>query len=101
MARSTGNVLANYVKQFLNLKKRKRRDLEDQDEINEIPDLPETHKNAFQGGERAILYALVENFLDGVGVDGKPCLLRTICEVSGRSMSRYGLIGEILKLFLR
>lgn len=64
------------------------------------PTLPESHKHAFHGGERAILYGIVEDMLTTFGMDGKACLLRAICEVhSMRSLNRLGLFGEIAKLF--
>lgn len=64
------------------------------------PTLPDTQKNAFHGGERAILYGIVEDLLSTFGMDGKACLLRAICEVhSMTALHRLGLFGEIAKLF--
>lgn len=64
------------------------------------PTLPENQKHAFHGGERAILYGIVEDLLATFGMDGKACLLRAICEVhSTKSLNRLGLFGEIAKLF--
>lgn len=102
MARSTGSALANYVKNFLSLKSRKRRDLSNEidDFETEIPELPEEHKHAFHGGERAILYTIAEDFIEGLGMNGRSCLLRTICEIQMKSIQRYGLLGEVFKLFL-
>lgn len=65
-----------------------------------IPNLPDTHKHAFHGGERAILYGVAEDLISTFGLDGKACLLRAICEIhSKKSIDRLGLVGEIAKLF--
>lgn len=67
---------------------------------NKAPTLPEQHQHAFHGGERAILYGIAEDFLSTFGVDGKACLLRTICEVhSKKSIEHFGFLGEVAKLF--
>lgn len=64
------------------------------------PTLPESQKHAFHGGERAILYGIVEDLLATFGMDGRACLLRAMCEVhSMKSLNRLGLFGEIAKLF--
>lgn len=87
----------------MSLKSRKRREVFNEvesDTDNEIPELTGEHKHAFHGGERAILYTVAEEVLEGLGMSGKPCLLRTICEIQTKSMNRYGLVGEIFKLFL-
>ncbi|KAG5676780.1 hypothetical protein PVAND_006589 [Polypedilum vanderplanki] len=99
MSQSTGEILADYV--FKYLKHRSRRHTADN--IQSVdketpPKLP--FENAFHGGERAILYAIVEDFLSNFGIAGKACVLRTICEVhSHHSIHQYGLLGEIFKLF--
>lgn len=50
---------------------------------------------------RALLYTVVEDLLTNFGMDGKPCLLRTICEVHAhKSIHKFGFIGEFLQLFL-
>lgn len=50
---------------------------------------------------RALLYTIVEDMLTNFGMDGKACLLRTICEVHGhKAIHRFGFIGEFLQLFL-
>lgn len=101
MSHSAGEVLADYV--FKYLKHRKKREVND---INsnmiqdDGPKLPKNHEHAFHGGERALLYSVVEDFLASFGLDGKACVLRTICEVhSTQSIHRYGLFGEFIKLF--
>jgi DM4/DM12 family len=98
MSHSAGEVLADYVYKYL--KHRQKRETNDRFNAidNEIPKIPFDH--AFHGGERAILYTVVEDFLSNFGLDGKGCVLRTICEVhSHKSIHSYGLFGEFFKLF--
>jgi DM4/DM12 family len=102
MSKSAGAALADYV--FKYLKHRTKRDIGNEfikvnHVENEIPKLPEEHKHAFHGGERALLYAVLEDFLTNFGVDGHGCVLRAICEVHSKNVQRYGLIGEFMKLF--
>lgn len=67
---------------------------------DKVPTLPDTHKHAFHGGERAILYGIAEDFLSTFGMDGKACMLRAICEIHAKkSLKHLGLFGEIAKLF--
>lgn len=95
MSHSTGEMLADYVYKYL--KHRSKREISNKVE-NDMPKLP--FKHAFHGGERAILYSLVEDFLSNFGMEGKACVLRTICEVhSHQSLDRFGFFGEITKLF--
>ena len=49
---------------------------------------------------RAMLYEVVEEFLFKFGMDGKACLLRAICEMHESPLMGYGLLGEMLELFL-
>lgn len=115
MGRAAGSLLGDYISQFLKsrAKSRTRRDLYDNEyfhvESNEIdadedekpPKLPESHQHAFHGGERALLFTVLEDFLQTFGVDGKACLLRTICEIHSKSdLVHLGLFGEMIKLFL-
>ncbi|XP_055912816.1 uncharacterized protein LOC129946593 [Eupeodes corollae] len=107
---SAGEVLGGYMARYLNYKK--KRDLssqetqfsnnepEDEEESEEMPKLPERFKHIFHGGERVMLYGAVETFLSTFGMDGKACLLRTICEVHSRSLDHFGIFGEMTKLFL-
>lgn len=107
MGRSAGTLLADYV--FKYLTSRKKRDLRFNDEYikvnridadnDDLPKLPEQHKDAFHGGERALLYAVLEDFIANFGLDGRSCVLRAICEIHSKPVHRYGLIGEFLKLF--
>ncbi|XP_054735446.1 uncharacterized protein LOC129242683 [Anastrepha obliqua] len=115
--RSTGHVLGDYMARYLHYKS--KRDLaaqsesfgkespffqirkERQNEENlDLPRLPERFKHAFHGGERVMLYGVVEDLLGTFGINGKACLLRTICEVHSRSINHFGVFGEITKLFL-
>lgn len=102
MSHSVGSVLADYVYKYL--KHRTKRDLgNDYIKVNridqDVPKLPEQHKHAFHGGERALLYTVLEDFLSQFGLDGHGCLLRTICEVHSKRVENLGLIGEVMKLF--
>ncbi|CAH0381335.1 unnamed protein product [Bemisia tabaci] len=90
MGREAGSILANYIAHLLNHKKAKR--------SLPLPEKPPEVKHL--GGERALLYTIVEDLLSNFGMDGRACLLRAICEVHAHSyLHRFGLIGEILKLF--
>ena len=42
----------------------------------------------------------VEDFLFTFGLDGKGCLLRAICEMHESPLLGYGLVGEIINVFL-
>lgn len=91
MGRAAGGLLADYVaRMFAHRRLRRSTPME--------PPPPET-KHAFHGGERALLYTVVEDFLSNFGMDGKACLLRAICEVHAHPLTNFGLFGEILKLF--
>ncbi|CAG9821160.1 unnamed protein product [Phaedon cochleariae] len=90
MGRAAGNVLAKYIGSMLDRRRTKR-------SIEEKP--ADSYADAFHGGERALLYVMVEEFLENFGMDGKACLLRAICEVHAHPMRNFGLLGEMLKLF--
>ena len=79
-------ILADFIASFIKRRIHKR-------------DTHEAPKNAFHGGERALLYGTAEDMLSTVGLDGKACVLRAICEVQGHPLNNFGLIGEMLKLF--
>lgn len=85
--RKAGMIMADFIAAFI------KRRLHKRDTI-EIP------KDAFHGGERALLYGTAEDMLSTLGLNGKACLLRAICEVHGHPLNNFGLIGEMLKLFL-
>ncbi|XP_066995247.1 uncharacterized protein [Anabrus simplex] len=90
MGRMSGMLLADYIAKMLDRRRQSRA-------ADPLP-TPPPHAN-FHGGERALLYAIVEDFLANFGMDGRACLLRAICEVHGHSLHRFGLLGEIIKLF--
>ncbi|XP_050689419.1 uncharacterized protein LOC126981870 [Eriocheir sinensis] len=52
------------------------------------------------GGDRPAMYGAVEGILGRVGVPGKPCLLRAVCEMFQAPLLNHGLLGEFLDLFL-
>ncbi|XP_068217736.1 uncharacterized protein [Palaemon carinicauda] len=51
------------------------------------------------GGDREVLYKMVERSLNAVGINGKACLLRAICEMFVEPLEHHGLIGEFLEVF--
>ncbi|XP_042888088.1 uncharacterized protein LOC122263628 [Penaeus japonicus] len=51
------------------------------------------------GGDREVMYKVVEENLESVGLDGKACLLRAICEMFEVPLPNHGFIGEMLELF--
>ncbi|XP_060529356.1 uncharacterized protein LOC132703850 isoform X2 [Cylas formicarius] len=89
MGRAAGGMLANYIANIFERRRGKRSNYDSPPQVGQ-----------FHGGERAILYVAVEEFLENFGLDGKACLLRAICEVQAHPMTGFGMIGEILKLFL-
>lgn len=99
------NYPADYIGDYLTSRKARSISEQNGDDFMTISSgrpakLPDTHKHAFHGGERAILYGVAEDMLSTFGMDGKACLLRAICEVhSKKSIDHLGLIGEIAKLF--
>ncbi|KAH8314633.1 hypothetical protein KR074_004885 [Drosophila pseudoananassae] len=107
-----GHMVGEYVARYLHVQRRKR-DLSEQrsradedqpfkvqEEGPKFPELPAGLQHIFHGGERVLLYGVVEDFLSTFGMDGKACLLRTICEMHSRSLEKFGVFGEISKLFL-
>ncbi|KAH8365520.1 hypothetical protein KR093_001640, partial [Drosophila rubida] len=109
--RGAGKMVGEYVARYLHIQRRKR-DLSEQrsssdekpfkvhEERLDYPELPAGFKHIFHGGERVLLYGVVEDFLATFGMDGKACLLRTICEMHSRSLDKFGVFGEMTKLFL-
>lgn len=93
LGRQAGSYFADYVAHFLDRKRNSR---------SAPPPTYSPKEPLFHGGERALIYAVVEDMLTSFGMDGKACILRAICEVHSRSDStiqKYGLVGEILHLF--
>jgi len=64
-----------------------------------VPD-PDTPPHKIHAGERAFLYEYLEDYLFTFGMDGKSCLLRAICEMHESPLVGYGLVGELLEIFL-
>lgn len=92
MGRSAGSFLADYIGSVLDQRRGKRSTSDGLKGKSKPP--AELH-----GGERALLYLLVEELLENFGMNGKACLLRAICEVHAHPLRNFGLIGEMLKLF--
>lgn len=97
---------ANYIGDYLRRRDKRSADNENSNDYlhtaeakESIVELPEQQRHAFHGGERAILYGVVEDLIATFGMNGKACLLRAICESHSRSMDKLGLIGEFVKLF--
>ncbi|KAF7271595.1 hypothetical protein GWI33_015547 [Rhynchophorus ferrugineus] len=92
MGRAAGGILADYIGGIL--ERRGKRSTED------LPIQQPPATGHFHGGERALLYVAIEELLENFGMDGRACLLRAICEVHAYPMKGFGLLGEMLKLFL-
>lgn len=93
MGRQAGGMLASYVADLLDNSKRRRR-------TRSTSTVKKPKSAQFHGGERALLYTVVEDLLANFGMDGRACLLRAICEVHAHNyLHRFGLMGEIMKLF--
>ncbi|XP_046387337.1 uncharacterized protein LOC124156895 [Ischnura elegans] len=104
LGRMSGSLMAEYVGSLIG-KIRGKRDAEGEDDRGQQPGFegafhdPKAPTNLFHGGERAILYGVLEEFLSNFGMDGRACLLRAICEVHGHPLTSFGLLGEFVKLF--
>lgn len=98
-------ITANYIGDYLRRRDKRSTDenynnnYDNVAETKESFNLPEQHRHAFHGGERAILYGVVEDLITTFGLNGKACLLRAICESHSKSLNNLGLLGEIMKLF--
>lgn len=105
MGRAAGSLLSNYVGQYLHIRKKRETIASSSGDQHyhddgEVPDeLPEQHRHEFHGGERAILYGVVEDMIATFGFNGKACMLRAICEMHSKAVHQYGLFGEMAKLF--
>ncbi|XP_064082261.1 uncharacterized protein LOC135198529 isoform X2 [Macrobrachium nipponense] len=60
----------------------------------------EAHGINWAGGDREVMYTVVQNTLESIGMNGKVCLLRAICEIFQAPLDRYGIFGEALEIFL-
>ncbi|KAG4075066.1 hypothetical protein HA402_008131 [Bradysia odoriphaga] len=109
MGRAAGTFLGHYIGSYLNSRRKRAADDErsesntklhnEQEDDWKMHELPEDQQHVFHGGERALLYGVVEDFISTFGFDGKACLLRAICEVHSKSVHHLGLFGEMVKLF--
>ncbi|KAF4519987.1 hypothetical protein B566_EDAN005487 [Ephemera danica] len=93
MGRMAGSAVSAYVSSLLDARRRNTRGVH----VQSTP--PPEARAVLHGGERALLYQVVEDFLGTLGMDGKACVLRAICEVHGHPLHHFGLIGEFLRLF--
>lgn len=50
---------------------------------------------------REMMYQVVEDSLDNIGMEGKACLLRAICEMFQVPLVNHGFFGEIIEMFFR
>lgn len=50
---------------------------------------------------REMMYQVVEDTLFNMGMNGKGCLLRAICEMFQFPLKNHGFFGEVLELFFR
>lgn len=88
------NVVKVAAEEIHNLRTRDRR------QKRSIMSLPPPEN--IHGGERAIMLPRIENLLGSVGMEGRGCLLRAICEVHEYPLDRgYGFFGEVITLFFR
>lgn len=56
--------------------------------------------SSFPGGERVFIYPKLERLLSSFGWQGRPCLLRLVCETHEYPLKYgYGLLGELFTLF--
>jgi len=46
------------------------------------------------------IFKSIEGALQVTGMDGKACLLRTICEIQRNQLAKYTLAGELMALLL-
>lgn len=53
----------------------------------------------YAGGDREMMYQVVEDTLFNMGMNGKGCLLRAICEMFQYPLQNHGFFGEVLELF--
>ncbi|XP_042887862.1 uncharacterized protein LOC122263492 [Penaeus japonicus] len=51
------------------------------------------------GGDREMMYQIVEDSLSNMGLNGSACLLRAICEMFQFPLEMHGFFGEVLELF--
>ncbi|XP_076058669.1 uncharacterized protein LOC143035689 [Oratosquilla oratoria] len=54
----------------------------------------------YAGGDRELLYQILEDYLYNLGFEGHGCLLRAICEMFEMPLHNHGFVGELLEIFL-
>ncbi|VVC97993.1 unnamed protein product [Leptidea sinapis] len=96
MGSTAASVLADYVGQYLDHRRGKR---STEQQIN--PEAEKVILDKFHGGERALMYGIVEDLMANFGMDGKECLLRAICEVHAHPLQNFGFIGEPQQVAVR
>ncbi|XP_046450906.1 uncharacterized protein LOC124198884 [Daphnia pulex] len=52
------------------------------------------------GDDQYQIYKSMEGILQATGIDGKACLLRTICEMQTNPIGEFTVVGEILTILL-
>ncbi|XP_076041873.1 uncharacterized protein LOC143025751 [Oratosquilla oratoria] len=52
------------------------------------------------GEDQLNIFSSIESTLASLGVEGRPCLLRLICEMQENPIGRYTVIGEVLSVLL-
>ncbi|XP_050706834.1 uncharacterized protein LOC126992216 [Eriocheir sinensis] len=52
------------------------------------------------GGDREMMFQIIEDSLHNLGMEGQGCLLRAICEMFQAPLVNHGFVGEFLELFL-
>ncbi|XP_047484866.1 uncharacterized protein LOC125036347 [Penaeus chinensis] len=50
------------------------------------------------GGDREMIYQVIEDTLSNMGMNGSACLLRAICEMFQFPLEKHGFFGELLEL---
>ncbi|XP_026320859.1 uncharacterized protein LOC113230960 isoform X2 [Hyposmocoma kahamanoa] len=93
MGRAAASIMADYVGQYLDRRRGKR------SQRGIPPEIEELVMNKLHGGERALLYGMVEDLFESIGMSGRECLLRTICEIHAHPLHNFGFFGEVMKLF--
>lgn len=108
MGRAAGSMLASYIGKYLHTRRKRevagmtnnlKHSHINAEPVEDEPELPDDQKHIFHGGERALLYGVVEDLIGTFGLNGRACVLRTICEVHSKSVHHLGLFGEMAKLF--
>ncbi|XP_066967347.1 uncharacterized protein [Macrobrachium rosenbergii] len=50
--------------------------------------------------QRRTGFSIIQNGLENLGLPGKSCLMRAVCEVADHPVSDLGLVGDFLNIFL-